>query len=345
MKKYLVVCAAALLLLPCFPLLSQEADDTGAGVGLTIIPRLELTPVFSEGAGALTLGNSSLYSLFEGDITDNLSFSVANHWLSASPAELYYLEGEGANLFRSDWTNWLDWAYLTLQLGNFSISAGKDMITTGGFEFDDYDFDVHPALQSGLWNNLSCYQWGGKIGYTSDSESTYVGLQITSSPYSIRPFDDGSFNLSLEWRGTYGNFSNIWSVTSMGANGIIGNPALMLIALGQRYTAGDFTFGLDWFSHSGDWNEILLNGSSFLGSVSWDPSESLSVLLKGGLEKSCELVNDGMTVSERFGNNYFGGLALHWFPVEGLRLHVMGAYHSFWKTTTLSVGATYYLNL
>ena len=157
--------------------------------------------------------------------------------------------------------------------------------------------------------------------------------------------DDGSFNLSLEWRGNYGNFSNIWSVTSMGADGIIGNPALMLIALGQRYTAGDFTFGLDWFSQSGDENAILLNGSSFLGSVSWDPSESLSVLLKGGLEKANELLDDGITASQRFGNNYFGGAALHWFPVEGLRLHAMGAYHSFWKTTSFSVGATYYLNL
>lgn len=345
MKKYLVVCAAALLLLPCFPLLSQEADDTGAGVGFTVVPRLELTPVFSEGAGSLTLGNSSLYSLFEGDITDALSFSVANHWLSASPAGLYYLQGEGANLFRSDWTNWLDWAYLTLTLGNISISAGKDMITTGGFEFDDYDYDVHPALQSGLWNNLSCYQWGGKLGYTSDSGNTYLGLQITSSPYSTRPFDDGSFNISLEWRGNYGNLSNIWSVTSMGADGIIGNPNLVLVALGQRYEAGDFTFGLDWFNLSGDENDILLGGNTFLGTVNWEPLESLSVLVKGGLEKAREIVDDGATLSSRYGDNWFGGAAVHYFPVENLRLHAMGAYSGFWNTLTFSVGATYYLNL
>ncbi len=345
MKKYLVVCAAALLLLPCFPLLSQEADDTGAGVGLTIVPRLELTPVFSEGAGALTLGNSSLYSLFEGDITDNLSFSVANHWLSAYPAELYYIEGEGANLFRSDWTNWLDWAYLTLQLGNFSISAGKDMITTGGFEFDDYDFDVHPALQSGLWNNLSCYQWGGKIGYTSDSENTYLGLQITSSPYMERPFEDGSFNISLEWRGNYGSFSNIWSITNFGFDGIIGYPPSTVIALGQRYEAGDFTFGLDWFSQSGNEDTILWDGSTFLGTVDWSPSESLSLLVKAGREKQREAWNSPSGAGSRVAPNYFGGVAIHWFPVEGLRIHAMGAYHSFWKTTTFSVGATYYLNL
>ena len=71
MKKYLVVCAAALMMLPCFPLLSQEADEPGPGVEFTIIPRLDLSYEESE----LALGNSSLYSLFEGNITENLSFS------------------------------------------------------------------------------------------------------------------------------------------------------------------------------------------------------------------------------------------------------------------------------
>ncbi|MCR5561455.1 MAG: hypothetical protein K6F58_06540 [Bacteroidales bacterium] len=345
MKKYLVVCAAALMLLPCFPLRSQEADDTGSGVGLSIIPRLDLTPVFSDGAAALTLGNSSLYSLFEGDINDNLSFSVCNHWLSAAPGELYAIPGEGANLFRSDWTNWLDWAYLTYSFGSFSISAGKDVVTTGGFELDDYDYDVHPQLQSGLWNNLSCYQWGGKLQYASPSENTTFGLQITSSPYVERPFKDGNFNMSLEWRGNYGAFSNIWSVTSFGADGIIGNPALMLITLGQRYEAGDFTFGLDWFSQSGDEADILLPGSTFIGTVDWAPFESLSFLLKGGREKARELTIVSGTVSETLGTNWFGGLACHYTPVENLRLHAVGGYQSFWETLSFTVGAIYYLNL
>ena len=62
MKKYLVVCAAALLLLPCFPLLSQEADEPGPGVEFTVVPRLDV----SYEDGGLALGNSSIYSLFVG---------------------------------------------------------------------------------------------------------------------------------------------------------------------------------------------------------------------------------------------------------------------------------------
>ena len=74
MKKILVVCAA--LLLPCFLVRAQEADDTGTGVGLSVIPRLDLS--FDD--GQFTLGNSSIYTLFEGNITEHLSFSVENHW-------------------------------------------------------------------------------------------------------------------------------------------------------------------------------------------------------------------------------------------------------------------------
>ena len=79
MKKFLVVCVAALL--PCFLVSAQEADDAGTGVGLSVIPRIDLTPEFyPDGGHSFTLGNSSLYSLFEGNISESVSFSVANHW-------------------------------------------------------------------------------------------------------------------------------------------------------------------------------------------------------------------------------------------------------------------------
>ena len=139
---------------------AQEADNSGRSVELSVIPRLDLNPVFfteAGGGGEFTLGNTSLYSLFEGNITDNLSFSVANHWAGfdsvhdvfATTKDLY------AYTLRSDSTNWLDWAYLTYSVGNFAFTLGKDIITTGGLEFDDYDFEVHPSLVSSYWQNLA----------------------------------------------------------------------------------------------------------------------------------------------------------------------------------------------
>ena len=355
MKKYLVVCAAALLLLPCFPLLSQEADGTGTGAGLTVVPRLDLNGTFpaEDGNGFFNLGNSSLYSLFEGDITPWLSFSICNHWLSSSPAELYAIEDEGANIFRSDWTNWLDEASLTAAFGSFEFTLGKQTMLVGAFENDEYDWDVHPILASGLWNNLSCYQWGGKIAWTNDSENTSLGLQYTSSPYCERPFGEGLFygsTLSLEWRGEYGPYRNIWSATCLPVEMDGGNQTPLLLCLGNRFDAGDFTFGLDWYSRSGSEEEVLLDGGTFLASIDYAPSDALSFSIKGGLEKAKESSmeaspsGDILSFSERYGDNWFGGAAVNWFPAENLRVHLAGSWNSFFGTATVSIGALYYLN-
>ena len=114
MKRLLVVCVASLL--PCFLVSAQEADNAGRSVELSVIPRLDLNPTFSPGGSAgFTLGNTSLYSLFEGNITENLSFSVANHWAAFDQLEDVFEPTKALyrNTLYSYDTNWLDWAYLT----------------------------------------------------------------------------------------------------------------------------------------------------------------------------------------------------------------------------------------
>ena len=148
MKK-LVVLAASILL--CTLAQAQGADDSGTSAGITIVPRIDVNPTFAGSEKEVTLGNSSLYTLFEGNITENLSFSVCNHWLSSEPKYLYQ------NTWRADDVNWCDWAYLEYSLGNFIITAGKQVITFGGFELEEDDFDVHPDMMTGLFNNFQCY--------------------------------------------------------------------------------------------------------------------------------------------------------------------------------------------
>ena len=128
MKRLLVVCAAALL--PCFLVSAQEADNSGRSVELSVIPRLDLNPVFftdEGGGGEFTLGNTSLYSLFEGNITENLSFSVANHWAGFYSVDEFWAE-DPKGLYKNTLkrtSNWLDWANLTYSFGDFSITLGK----------------------------------------------------------------------------------------------------------------------------------------------------------------------------------------------------------------------------
>ena len=335
MKKILVVCAA--LVLPLSLVHAQEADDTGAGVGLSIIPRLDLSPEFSGGETTFTLGNSSIYTLFEGNITENLSFSVANHWLGLYATDDLFADTKDLykNTWRSDSNNWVDWINLTYTLGDLSFTLGKDVITTGGFEMDAYDWEAHPWMCSSLWNNLPVYQWGAKLGY-SIGEDNEITFQWTTSPYGEKPFSSKLFNYSLGWNGSlFERLETIWSVTAIQRDS---DDFLPVISLGQRFDAGGGVgIGLDLFNVVGDELNLLSKGFTILPSVSWDINDNFSLAANFIAE-----INKDADAS-----NYIYGIAGHWYPLKDskdLRIHATAGYHSGMELLTLNLGLLYSLN-
>ncbi len=329
MKKLLVVLTA--LSLPCFLVHAQEADDTQTGVGLSIIPRLDLSPEFSDGKGDFTLGNSSLYSLFEGSISDKLSFSVANHWLGFYATDPLFDDTKALydNTLKR-YNNWLDWANLTYDTGAFSFTLGKDMVMTGGIEFDDYDVDVHPNLSSTLWNGFDCYQWGAKAGWAF-AEDQQLNLQATLSPWVEKVFDEPVLNYSLGWNGSLAGVETIWSVTGLGLGDGQFAP---IVALGQRTELGPVSVGLDLFWI--DKTDSVLDGVTVMPSARWTLSERFDLFLKAGYEKR--------SLSALFQDNFFGGAVLNYYPLpdsQALRLHAAVSYVKDWALTCVSLGATW----
>ena len=142
----------AFLLVSC-AVFAQDDEPQSEGT-LLIVPRLDFDPAYDEdGAWTFDLGSTSLYTLFEGNLTRNLSFSVCNHWFAFNTSiddaiELYQ------NTWRSDNYNWVDWANLTYKMGRFFLSAGKDYIRIANFEIEDYDYDSHWQMNSYLWNTF-----------------------------------------------------------------------------------------------------------------------------------------------------------------------------------------------
>ncbi|MBQ9309423.1 MAG: hypothetical protein IJ222_00985 [Bacteroidales bacterium] len=328
MKKSLAVLAA--FVLPSFLLFSQEADEPGSGAELTVIPRIDL------GLPA-NLGNSSIYSLFEGNISDNLSFSVSNHWASFSSDFKSFDTDAITDLYkytwRSDWTNWCDWAYLEYGAGDFAFRIGKDMIYAGGIEFDAYDYDVHLPLMSGLWHNLSCYQWGGAIDW-SPSESTLFSAQVATSPYGERPFGSGLYTYGLKWVGEEGPVNNIWQYSAIDT----GDGFFHLISLGQTVSLSDaLSITLDWRNAVCDPDELLLKGSTADLSLLWAPSESLELEVKGGWE------------NRKDDDSFLYGCSANWYPEKfgrSLRIHASLAHNDLFEDSFYAtVGVMYYLNL
>ena len=325
--KRLVVFAASILL--CTLAQAQEADDSGASAGITIIPRIDFNPVFTNGVSEITLGNSSLYSLFEGTLSPSLSFSVCNHWLNADPEPLY------ANTWYADDVNWCDWAYLEYSPGNFILTAGKQVVTYGGFELEEYDYDVHLDMMSGLFNNFQCYQWGLKAGWMNDAENTGLFLQAVSSPYGIRPFD--AMVYSLQYQGYYGPLSLLYSTNCIDT---WENGYKWMFSLGHQLECGDWTLRLDVTNKVGDEEHILLDGVTAFGTAVYNPSDKWELTARCGYERA--------TADFRKFESGIFGLAAHWFPLRdnrSLRIHAAAAHNTYLDTTSLTLGAMYYLKL
>lgn len=334
MKKSLLLFAALLL---CSLAHSQEAEGTGAYAEFQVIPRFEFNPYFTpgqtgDGSSGYTFGGSSIYTLVEGAFSDNVSFTLSNHWLSTSIADLY------TSTLYSNANNWLDMLVFNFNFGDWTFTVGKDCIASGGYEYDAWDVDTDyltapegkTLLASYMWQNLPAYQWGGKVAY-SPAEHTTLALQMTTSPFGERPFASGLYQYSGKWDGNYGPLSNMWSASA------IQRPDggfEWLVALTQRLEAGDFKFGFDWYNVAdvdfGPEEEApceFVKGNTFRPLVTWAPSDKWE----------CTAVSNIYT---RMGELYDlnAGAAVHYMPLEGIQLHAAAGWDLFTGAISALVG-------
>lgn len=337
MKKILVVCAALSTLL-CSPLLAQEADDAGStGVEFSIIPRLDLSTVPHDRDWDFTLGNSSLYTLFEGNITENLSFSVSNHWMSFYDTDPLFDDTKALynhTFWHSDTNNWLDWAYLEYTTGPWTFTLGKNTMLTGGYEYDEYDWNVHPTLASSIWNHFQCYQWGGRVGYTFLEDQT-LSLEVSSSPYGEQPFSSGLFAASASWRGQIGPWQPLWSFSAIQRDDDKFEP---LFYFGNRLDFEPVVVDLDVANRVGDEALILLKGVSAHARATWSLDDGFELMAKTGYENVSQLDMDYWSF----------GLAFHWYPLkdsQDLRIHATAAYNTLPDLATFTIGVLYNLKL
>ncbi|MBO6062615.1 MAG: hypothetical protein J6P62_01430 [Bacteroidales bacterium] len=343
MKKYFLSIAALLLGLLAH---SQEADDLGNYAEVSVIARLDLNPNFYKDATEFTLGNSSIYTHFTGSASEHFSWTLVNHWFNgysflgqdADPWEMFRGIGSTAA------TNFIDMAYVDLMFGGWTFTLGKQCMATGGHEYDDWDWDVYyPNLNSSLWESLSCYQWGGKVAWTTPSELSTFALQMTTSPFGERPFSSGLWTWSAQWTGEYGWFAPTWSVTALTRNGATtGAPRACdwLVSLGNQFLLDQWTIELDWSNCAGFMKDHTMAGHSIHGKVNFAPSERWNVALQGNFCKS--------TLDEYFDVNpwWNAGAIAEFFPLkdsDALRLHACAVYDSCYGAFELLVGARYNL--
>lgn len=339
-----------LCLVMCAASFAQENEHS-----FLVVPRLEANPYIG-GNQTFDMGNTSLYTLFEGELSETFSYSVMNHWLSAEPAALYQ------NTFRSDDLNWLDWAYVTADLGKVDLNIGKQAILIGMFEQDDYDYDVCYNLSSTVWNNLQTYNWGLSLGYISDDEDTRIAAQITASPLCAY-LNSGLFAYSLYMSEEFEVYQSILSANVFEYEypfAGYGKSNIYALAWGHRFTFDDWEITLDWAARG--YSLRNLDEESYIASVKYFIDDKFDVMLKGGWERNRSdedvfgymdepgfLPTSLAWMKAATGKDYlFGGLLLNYYPLddeESLRLHGALAANNYAKGLSVTIGATYYMDL
>ena len=170
-----------------------------------------------------------------------------------------------------------DWIHLTYTNRNWSVTAGKLVVGIGGYEYDVAPIDLY--IYSEYWGNIPCYRVGVSGAYTTDDNKDKFMLQFCESPFRGHQLNTDNrqmFAYNAVWYGSHDTFSSIWSVNMLE---YLPGKFMNYIALGNRFTFGDFQLDLDIMNRAVSTKNFLGKDMSVMSKFMWAPSENLNLFL------------------------------------------------------------------
>jgi hypothetical protein len=174
----------------------------------------------------------------------------------------------------ADFVNNTDWLHLTYRpTQNWAISAGKQVVMIGGWEYDRAPMDVY--FCSEYWNNVNCFQLGASVAYTTNEGNDTLTFQVCQSPYDGRETDFYAYN--LYWMGSHGFYTALHSLNfSQYAPG----KHEAYVVLGNQFKFGDATIQLDLMYRGTSARELLFDNFSAIGEVDYLIADRVNVFVK-----------------------------------------------------------------
>ena len=269
---------------------------------------------FSEDFGRF--GGNGLFLDINGKITPNLYYSL-NHRIA---------NFDGGDGLGFDNTNWLT---LTYENDYFFVTAGKEDVKVGSFEYDAYDLDCYWEMNSQFWNNVSPWQWGLSAGWYPVEGQTILA-QACNSPFSTVAIGN-LFAYALGWKGEWDFYESYWTANLWQYDK---GKYVKALNLGNRFYAGDFTFDLDFATRCRSFRDAFSRDLTlaFVPSYEWDWGRAF---VKVGWERvseatyACPLENWEEDMFN--GDNIFYGAGAEFFPFKSykdVRLHAIWASNS-----------------
>ncbi len=229
--------------------------------------------------------------------------------------------------FTSNFFEATDWAYLSYHINdNLTLSAGKQVVAIGGFEYDYAPIDVY--FYSDFCNIMpSCYEFGTSLtwGFIKGQALTF---QISNSIFKQQPFD-GLLAYNFLWNG---NITDFWkTLYSVNLIEFQRNQYVNYIALGNQFYFGDFVIDLDYTNKYIDGQENFFSDFTLATQVKYQlPQLNIFAKLSFDQNKSeySRFVSpDYWTMTVAPGTDYmlYGG-GVEYFPIKNskdVRLHAI----------------------
>ena len=174
-----------------------------------------------------------------------------------------------------------DWAYLNYDINkNWRLSAGKQVIAIGGYEYDKAPIDVY--FYSDFCNYLpACYEFGISGQYTTNDGRNTILFQISNSPFTSKSIRfEGLYAYNLMWYGNYGVFNSMYSVNLIEYKP---NHYINYIALGNQFNAGPVCIELDYTNRYGG-GKNFFNDFTVVGKVNYSIHNRVNIFVKGGFD-------------------------------------------------------------
>ena len=225
----------------------------------------------------------------------------------------------------SDFVNNMDWFHLTYKpIKNLAISAGKQVVMIGGWEYDRAPIDIY--FCSEYWNNVNCFQLGASVSYVTDSGNDSITFQVCQSPYDAATTDYYAYN--LYWAGAHKWYSALHSL-----NFVQYAPGKydVYFVLGNQFKFGDATVQLDFMNRGTSGKEFLFRNFSVMCEASYLIAQRVNVFAKYTFDTAGDGYAPGLFVHPNTQISRVGG-GVEYYPFghkgnRDVRLHAAYVYN------------------
>ena len=175
----------------------------------------------------------------------------------------------------------MDWLHITYRpTANWAISAGKQVVMIGGWEYDRAPIELY--FCSEFWNNVNCYQLGASVAYTTNDGNDTILFQASQSPYDTTSSSVDYYAYNLYWSGSHGCYTALYSLNFMQyAPGKYDK----YIALGNQFKFGDATIQLDLMNRGTSLRDLCFDNFSVMGEFAYLIADRVNVFAKATYDK------------------------------------------------------------